>query len=233
MTWMASLRSGLAVLAATLATGFAATGAVAQEPPPSRGNQGDDAREALATLEGLQAEFNALARSIGQEAPDLRALFAPIFEAVFDGVPDDGEVSFSVGFRFRTQTTTAAQLEDAEETPPVHADAGACQAERPHMAVVHFERLNVPGGRGSHCVLHGPSTDSPGAWVMVGEYRVETPQRRLFSRVGAAAVAGDAEADTVTASVIGESQLSALIALSAQMGRTATELTFVERSGAD
>lgn len=228
MIRVAGLMAGLAIAAMTIAPG-----ALAQETAPRRTPLGEDAREALATFDSLQAEFESLANDIGVQAPDLRGLFTPIFEAVFDSVPDDGDVSLSVGFRFETQTTSAAQLDDAEALPPVHADAAACQADRPHMSVVHFERLSVPGGRGSHCVLHGPSTDMPGAWVMVGEYRVETPQRRLFSRVGAAAVAGETEADTVMASAIGESQLASLVALSAQMGRTAVELAFAERYGAD
>lgn len=183
--------------------------------------------EVAALVDQLSATLSELADGLDVDVPDLGPLFRPLFETALPELPDeDGESSFAIGFNFTTTVTDAATLEREDDWMPVYADAQSCAAVRPGMAVVHFERLPVEGGAGHHCVAVGPGEEDADAWLLVATWVIETPQRRLESRVGAAAATGadGASGTYAAAAAIGDPQIPALIALSTRLGETATDM---------
>lgn len=215
--------TAMAALAAGMGLAMATTPAFAQ-------NAGDpyaaDQAEVTRLVNELTAALTSLAEGLDITVPDLGPLFAPVFQAAFPDLPEEGESSFSIGFNFETSVTDAEVLERRDGWTPVFSDAQACAAAEPGMAVVYFERLAVAGGAGHHCILTGPGDQDPQAWMLFATYVIETPQRRLETRVGAASATGEDGDDGTyaAAAAIGEPQVPAMIVLANRLGKTATDM---------
>lgn len=228
---------GMAMIAgmAVLALAPMAMAQQAEPPAPSAsGLDADDMAELHGMVEQLNASLATLAEQMGVEAFDFGPVFLPLFEQAFPELPEDADAGFSIGFEINSSRTTAETLEADEDGRVVFGDAAACIARWPYLSVTRFERLSTETGPGHLCVAQGPAEDDPAVWVMVADYFVEGAQRRLHSRVYAAAVTGDGESDGTyaDASAIGEAQMPALTALSERINRVATEM-LLEASAAD
>lgn len=184
-----------------------------------------DLVEARQMVGRLQELLGQLTEGTGIDVPDLGPVFDSLFEAALPPLPEDGNTSFSVGFKIMTNRTSHDALEADEDRTPYYPDAQACASDQPGQSVVYFERLVVEGGTGHHCVTTGPGKLDPQTWTLFASYRVETPQQRLESRFAAAAAAGDESGSTYEeALAVGDPQIAALIAVSAQIGQTSARI---------
>lgn len=219
MGWIRT--TGIAVIGLTAAI-LAAPAVRAQETDAFRESNTAGMRQ---MLDKLQGQLNLLAEGTDIEVPDIGPIFAPMFAAAQPDLPEDADFSFSIGFNIKTSLTDGDALEPDEDRTPYHADAQACAADQPGYSVVYFERLVIEDGVGHHCVTVGPGEQDPEAWLLFASYLVETRQRRLESRFGAAAVAStDGISTYAEALAIGDPQVAALIAVSDQIGLTSTRI---------
>lgn len=219
MGWIRT--TGIAAIAVAAAM-LAAPAVRAQAIPPAPEADPAEVQQLIDQLQGLLVQ---LSEGTGMEVPDLGPVFTPLFEAALLPVLEDADASFGLAFKINSSVTNGEELQaDADQTP-AYADAQACAADQPGRSVVYFERLVVRGGVGHHCVTTGPGTLQPEAWLLSASYVVEAANRRLESRFGAAVSAGTDDASAYAASLaIGDPRAAALIAVSDQIGVTATRL---------
>lgn len=213
---------GLA-LAASLA------GPVAAQDVAGRG----DATDARAALQGLQALLSDMAASVGQDVPDISPIVGPLIDNAFAVTPGPagGQWAWSIAWDIENTVTTGVVLERDEDWVPVFANAAECQAL--HGApVLHFERVEVPHGRGHHCVTAQVSPDDPTVWILQATWVIEDPGHRLGLRLGAAATVSDYADPAAVVASIGEPQVPALVALSGEVGRLSATLLVPDDAGA-
>ena len=193
---------------------------------------GGDATDARSALQQLQVLLSDMGRSVGQDVPDIGPVLGPLVDRAFAVTPgpDGGQWGWSIFWDIEDTVTNGQSLERKEDWVPVFSNAAECQA-RYRAPVLHFERVEVPAGRGHHCVTAQVSPDDPTAWVLRATWVVEAPNRRLGLRLGAAATVSDyADPATVVAG-IGEPQVPALVALSGEIGRLSATLLAPDAAG--
>lgn len=168
------------------------------------------------TVEDLALQIDGYLQEMWQASPDpAPPILAPVkalLQEVFYDLPDTEDYAFTVSFRSTHEASASVVLQDDPERLAVLDDAAACSEASEGLPVLHFERLSIDGMTGYHCVVAGFIDEELYSWAFVSFVVLESADRYLDIRMGAAASSEERGRDYAGQVVMGQSEdLMALI----------------------